>query len=276
VVSVIVPCYNQGCFLADALDSILNQTYTNWECIIVNDGSTDNTEEVALKYRNQDARFRYIKTPNSGLSSSRNTGIKSAKGDFIQLLDSDDLIEKYKLQDAVDFLPADNCQNIIPYSSMRYFENDDIVTPQILGRESFVAHVEIKKEDSTASQKAVVYARNPFVISAPIYPITLFNTIGYFDEELGALEDWDFHIRCINASYKFHHLYSLHGKTLIRLHNSSMMRNQQLLDLNFYRLIIKHNLRKIEPPLKEPFIKKAAREITPPIFIKLLKKIIKF
>lgn len=91
-ISIIVPCYNQARYLDDCLQSVLDQTYQNWECIIVNDGSPDNTAEVAEKWTQKDARFRYIFKENGGLSSARNAGIEVAKGEWILPLDSDDRI----------------------------------------------------------------------------------------------------------------------------------------------------------------------------------------
>lgn len=100
-VSVIVPVYNQGEFLAEALDSVLQQTYSNWECVIVNDGSTDNTEEVALDYVNKDGRFRYLYQDNSGVSAARNNGIRHSDGLFILPLDGDDILCPSYLEKAV-------------------------------------------------------------------------------------------------------------------------------------------------------------------------------
>ena len=99
-VSVIVPCYNQASYLGDALESVLNQTYPYWECFIVNDGSTDHTEEVALAWCEKDSRFNYLFKENGGLSSARNSGLAVSKGEYIQFLDSDDLIvpNKFELQ----------------------------------------------------------------------------------------------------------------------------------------------------------------------------------
>ena len=76
VVSVIVPCYNQGEFLTEALESVMNQTYNEWECIVINDGSVDNTNEIANEWISRDDRFKYIEIDNGGLSNARNTGIR--------------------------------------------------------------------------------------------------------------------------------------------------------------------------------------------------------
>ncbi|AOC95312.1 glycosyltransferase family 2 protein [Flavobacterium sp. SH_e] len=91
-ISIIVPCYNQAQYLSEALTSVLNQTYENWECIIVNDGSNDNINEIAQKWLDKDFRFKYVSKNNGGLSSARNAGITVAKGEFILPLDADDKI----------------------------------------------------------------------------------------------------------------------------------------------------------------------------------------
>ena len=75
----------------EALESVLEQSYLNWECIIVNDGSTDNTDIVASNWLQKDQRFRYIYQKNAGLSCARNTGIKNANGEFILPLDADEV-----------------------------------------------------------------------------------------------------------------------------------------------------------------------------------------
>lgn len=102
LVSIIVPSYNQANFLSETLDSVLKQDYQNWECIIIDDGSTDNTKEIAQKYCNKDKRFKYIKQKNQGPSVARNRGIKISNGEFILPLDSDDLISNNYIKEAVN------------------------------------------------------------------------------------------------------------------------------------------------------------------------------
>jgi glycosyltransferase involved in cell wall biosynthesis len=92
LVSVIVPCYNQDAFVSDALQSVLAQTYANWECIVVNDGSTDNTAEVINQWARKDHRFKPLHLENGGVSRARNEGIAIAKGHYILPLDGDDKI----------------------------------------------------------------------------------------------------------------------------------------------------------------------------------------
>jgi glycosyltransferase involved in cell wall biosynthesis len=92
LVSIIVPCYNQAQYLSECLESIINQTYHDWECIIVNDGSPDNTDEIAEKWCRKDSRIRYFKKENGGVSSARNYGISCSLGEFILPIDADDII----------------------------------------------------------------------------------------------------------------------------------------------------------------------------------------
>lgn len=82
LISIIIPCYNQAQYLPETLQSVMEQVYPNWECLIVNDGSPDNTEEIALDWCRKDTRFRYLSKPNGGLSDTRNFGIKHSSGKY--------------------------------------------------------------------------------------------------------------------------------------------------------------------------------------------------
>ena len=93
-ISVIVPIYNVEQYLSQCLDSIINQTYTNLEIILINDGSTDNSEKICNQYKLLDPRIIVIHKTNGGLSDARNTGIKIATGDYISFVDADDFIDK--------------------------------------------------------------------------------------------------------------------------------------------------------------------------------------
>lgn len=101
LVSVIIPCYNQSQYLSEAIDSLLMQTYQHWEAFIVNDGSFDKTEEVALDYVRKDYRIKYISKENGGLSSARNAGAKLAVGEFLLPLDADDVIKPEYMEMAI-------------------------------------------------------------------------------------------------------------------------------------------------------------------------------
>lgn len=128
LVSVIVPCYNQAQYLDECLQSVLDQTYHNWECIIVNDGSPDNTDEVAQKWVNKDARFKYIYKENGGLSSARNAGLDIAQGDYIQFLDSDDVLDKTKFESAF-FIISEDAQSIVVSNFTKFQTSIDKTIP---------------------------------------------------------------------------------------------------------------------------------------------------
>lgn len=121
LISVIVPCYNQAQFLPDALQSVLNQSYQNWECIIVNDGSPDNTEEIAMQWCEKDKRFKYLQKANGGLSSARNAGVAKSLGEYILPLDADDKISSGYLEECVkEFVK--NVLTKIVYGRAVYFD----------------------------------------------------------------------------------------------------------------------------------------------------------
>lgn len=102
VISIIVPCYNQAEYLPETLNSVLAQTYSNWECVIVNDGSPDNTDTIAKEYLKKDNRIKYIYQENKGLATARNTGICNSIGEYILPLDADDLIAPTYIEKAID------------------------------------------------------------------------------------------------------------------------------------------------------------------------------
>ena len=98
LVSIIMPAYNAENFISESIESVIGQTYTNWELIIVDDGSTDNTRNVVHRYINQDSRIHYFFQENARQAKARNKGIKNSKGDIIAFLDADDLWLPLKLE----------------------------------------------------------------------------------------------------------------------------------------------------------------------------------
>ena len=103
LISIVIPTYNHAKYLDRALKSVIEQTYKDWEIIVVDNFSSDNTEEVVLKYK--DSNIKYIKVKNNGIiAKSRNMGISNAKGDWIAFLDSDDWWEKNKLDACINCL----------------------------------------------------------------------------------------------------------------------------------------------------------------------------
>ncbi len=103
-VSIITPCYNGERFLAETIESVLGQTYANWEMLIVDDGSRDHTADIAAGYAAKDPRIRLIRQPNGGTASARNNAMRRAEGRYIALLDADDLWEPDFLQRQLDFM----------------------------------------------------------------------------------------------------------------------------------------------------------------------------
>lgn len=98
LISIIIPVYNRAYCLSRCLDSVLYQTYTNWECILIDDGSTDETLSVCRYYMNEDSRFRAYSLPNGGVSVARNQGLEYARGKYVAFIDSDDWVEMTYLQ----------------------------------------------------------------------------------------------------------------------------------------------------------------------------------
>lgn len=241
LVSVIIPCYNQAKYLPDALDSIHSQTYQTWECIIVNDGSSDNTKRIAQAWTLKDSRFKYIEKKNGGLSSARNAGLEIAVGEYIQFLDADDILEKNKIRHQMAYL--ENSDEIIDVivSGYRYFHDADEKREfMIFGPGDILPEVIINKEDKRDLVKLFA-KRNPMVVSAPLYHRSIFKKVGNFDENLGANEDWDFHFRCAINGIVFQHCgYSPGSKTLIRIHSRSMTMDRKNMRRNLWKFMNKH------------------------------------
>ena len=123
-VSIIMPSYNTAKFIAESINAVLNQTYSDWELIIVDDCSTDNTDEVVATFTDQ--RIRYLKNEeNSGAAVSRNRALKEAKGKWIAFLDSDDLWMQDKLEKQIKFME----DNGYGFSYTRYQEIDEQSAP---------------------------------------------------------------------------------------------------------------------------------------------------
>lgn len=246
LVSVVIPCYNQAHFLPDTLASVLDQTYSFWECIIVNDGSTDHTNVVAHEWQNKDGRFKYVEKENGGLSSARNTGLRVAIGEYIQLLDADDLLESEKIQSQVMCMLGEGGTVDIAVAGYRYFQSSDPARAQLIfGPYNLLPEVVITKNDTKDLIK--LFARkNPMVVSAPLYHKSVFERVGLFDENLFANEDWDFHFRCATSGVVFQHCgYSPKSKVLIRIHKTSMSADRKNMFDNLRKFYHKHKSNEI-------------------------------
>jgi len=285
LISIIVPCYKQGHFLQEALTSIMAQTYENWECIIVNDGSPDDTDAVAKKFVKLDKRFIYEKQKNSGLSSARNKGLAVAKGDFIQFLDADDLLEEKKLEHNVSFVS--NSVDIV-VSGYRYFNDADGPSRQTMfGINNFLPEVVITPHDKD-DLVPLFMSRNPFVVCAPIYRRSLIHEAGGFTEALAALEDWHLNLHCVLLGASVCHCgYQDFTKVLVRIHPSSMSQDSAHMFANYHKFRLQclllpnyplsaneihQTTGSINSALLNIF-KSLARNLTPPLIYKSLAKI---
>ena len=108
MISVIVPVYNVEEYLEECLESIQNQTYTNFEVILVNDGSTDASKEICERFCRQDSRFYLINQENKGLSGARNRGMSESHGEFITFVDSDDVLKEDMLEQLIKQVTLDD------------------------------------------------------------------------------------------------------------------------------------------------------------------------
>lgn len=142
LISIIIPCYRQACFLPDAIDSVLQQTYGPVEIIVVNDGSPDDTAVVAARYA---GRIKYVEQPNGGVCTARNQGVQLATGEFLLFLDADDYLAGDMLEKMVECLKAQPQPDVI-YGDCRLVDIDrrelSLCPAQPLPEDSFHALLE--------------------------------------------------------------------------------------------------------------------------------------
>ena len=227
LVSIIIPCYNYGWLLAETLDSVIAQTYQLWECIIVDDGSTDNTKAVVQQYQALDKRFIYLYQPNGGMSAARNSGLRIAKGKYIQFLDADDLIMPRKLELQCKFL-TDNLHVDVVYGGVRYFRH---------GERSQLSHsfdMQNKPWMRPLHGQGVpvlqaMIEENQMVTNAPLLNSSAIERVGMFSVKMRGMEDWDFWVRCAAANLYFHYDEDPNTWTLVRIHPTSTSQNHQLM-----------------------------------------------
>lgn len=189
-VSVVVPAYNKGKYIKYTLNSVLNQTLREWECIIIDDGSTDNTGEIAKEYVHLDRRFKYYYQKNTGTSSAKNSGIIASSSKYICFLDSDDTLDHRMLEITVRYL--DNHQD-----TSLVFGAWDIINEY--------GEVVSEKKGPFKSRDYLsdLVLRNVFPIHTLLLKKEIFNSCGLFDIDLKAHEDWDMWIRIACHGYKF-------------------------------------------------------------------------
>ena len=148
LVSIVTPCYNSEKYIADAIKSVLDQNYSNWEMIIVDDVSYDKSTDIIEKYANKDSRIRLIRMPkNSGAAVCRNRGIELAQGYYLAFLDSDDMWVPQKLAIQVEFMHAN--QYVLSFGSYKKMDEDGNKLPK-----SFVSALrKVSYQDLLSSNK---------------------------------------------------------------------------------------------------------------------------
>jgi len=220
-VTVIIPTFNSAQFLTAAVDSVLAQTFKDFEIIVVDDGSTDNTEDVLKSYGD---KVRYIKQKNQGVSVARNTGIKNSSAKYAAFLDSDDVWMPAKLEKQINAL-ENNPKSKACYTE--YISVSEDMKPQELKR--------LRAENSVLND--LLLRGN--VIGPPstiLCERELFEELGGFDSGLSLSADWDMWIRlaCVTE-------LTFLKEPLIkyRLHGSNMSKNVKLLEDDTVRMLEK-------------------------------------
>lgn len=174
LVSIIIPCYNYGHFLHEAVESALNQTYHNVEVVIVDDGSTDDTRAIAKVLASKHSSLKYVYRKNGGLSAARNTGIDVSSGKYIVFLDSDDKLKPKFVAKCIDALSHHSTASYA-YSQMQLFGADDKITnyPDF--------DVEKLKQDN-------------FINASAFFHASVFENIRYDERLRSGFEDWELYL----------------------------------------------------------------------------------
>lgn len=187
LISVIMPAFNDEDSIAQSIDSISYQTYDNWELIIIDDGSTDNTKNVVEELIKKDPRIKYFYQDNTGVAGARNTGIKLSKGEYIKLCDSDDILLPYGLDILVRSIDyTDETTGIFYDDMISYYQDKDF-------------YVIKEMHDPLAKPKIFIQQMigNIFPVGSVLIKREVFDKIGFFDQYLNGTDDFDLWNRVI-------------------------------------------------------------------------------
>lgn len=212
LVSIIIPSYNRAHLISETLDSILEQTYINWECIIVDDGSVDNTEEIVEKYIEKDSRFKYYSRPDykaKGANSCRNFGFEKSKGEYINWFDSDDLMLPNKLAVQVNHLNGSDYNLSVCQTYVFEGTKDNILglrKEKVYSKDFFNDF--ITNEIKWLTQAPVL--KRKFIIDEKID----------FDETLQQSQERDFFVKVLNKTKNY--IYTEEPLVLFRKHTKSI------------------------------------------------------
>jgi glycosyltransferase involved in cell wall biosynthesis len=223
LVSIIVPSYNHAIYLPETLNSVSAQTYTNWECIIVNDGSSDNTEEVARQYCEKDERFKYIYQKNAGPAAARNAGIKKSKGKLILPLDADDLISNDYLTEAVGIFEEN------PASKLVYCE------AELFGEASGLCKLPNYSFDELLFSN--------MILCGAMYKRSDYDKMsGYNLNMKDGMEDWDFWLSLLKKDDLVYQIPKVHFYYRIRSNsrNNRVFKDKELFEAMFEKIFSNH------------------------------------
>jgi len=188
LVSIIIPCYNAEEFVSQAIANALNQTFTNIELIIINDGSTDNSENEILSFK--DRRIRYFKQSNKGQAAAFNFGIGQARGDYIKFFDADDVINPDHIEKMVKRLEGND--QSIAFCEWGAFENDDVSSAQFSPVSNWKDMLPLDWLKIELKQYCDMIAGWRWLI-----PKALLTKTGGWDERLTLNNDFEFSIRLL-------------------------------------------------------------------------------
>lgn len=234
LVSVIIPCYKQGHFLPDCVASLQRQTHVDWEAIIIDDGSPDEAVQIAQELASDDQRVCLIRQPNQGLSAARNTGLRHARGDYVQFLDADDLLLPRKFETHLKFAAVLRTRTVT-YTDFFDSDNRGDALSTDVGRISCNLIMPRPVLDFSARWEHDL----SIPIHTALFPRYLLQELdGPFDQNLPNHEDWDMWIRlaCLGGEFAF-----IPEKLAIYCHGThSMCRDESRMHIGFNAAIEKH------------------------------------
>jgi glycosyltransferase involved in cell wall biosynthesis len=229
-VSVIIPTFNYGHFIEDSLTSLLNQTFRYWECIIVDNGSTDNSAEIIKQFIARDTRIKYVFIEHTTTSKARNTGIKSALGKYIQFLDSDDMLSPSKLQCHFEELESNPATDLV-YSNALYFDDTDVQKQHLRKtRNEGGKDDQIHFSGSSWELMPIMNKRNVWTICSPMFRKSILVQSGMFNNHLNWVEDWEFYFRILAQNIQIKYVENDEVGSLVRVHKRSLSHK----NLNMY------------------------------------------
>lgn len=208
LVSIIIPIYNGEKFIREAIESVINQSYHNWELIVVDDGSTDSSKDIVRQYIT-DRRVRLIEHEcNKGIPKTKNTGIKLARGDYIAFLDQDDIWFSTKLEIQVNYLR--NCQEDVGMICTGMVFTDEKLKPQRIFR-GF-------KDDNQKELIKSIYLQPDNSTSIMMVKKRCFSVLGFFDESFHGWDDFEMWMR-IATQYKIKYIKEVMVKKRVHAEN---------------------------------------------------------